>query len=224
MSKRLPGFTKVWIWLNTIEVMQRLNQILRRIPVWAVYVAGLIPMPWLFYQGMTGGLGFEPIEALEHEYGELALKFLILGLAVSPLRKIIGLNLMKFRRAIGVLTVSYAGCHLLVWLALDVQVPSQIWADIIKRPYITVGIAAFVLMLPLAVTSNNASVRWLGAAWRRLHKLVYPAAVLAGLHYVLLTKGFQIEPLVYFLLIVGLLLLRLPFPSNMVGSRRADSA
>ncbi|WP_170370155.1 protein-methionine-sulfoxide reductase heme-binding subunit MsrQ [Ruegeria arenilitoris] len=204
--------------------MHKLNQILRRVPVWAVYIAGLVPVPWLFYQGMTGGLGVEPIEALEHEYGELALQLLILGLAVTPLRRLTGLNLMKFRRAFGILTLSYVACHLLVWLVLDVQDPSQIWADIIKRPYITVGMAAFVLMLPLGITSNNASVRWLGAAWRRLHKLVYPAAILAGLHYVMLAKGFQIEPLIYLFVILALLLLRLPKPAFNSASRRADSA
>ncbi|WP_170392460.1 protein-methionine-sulfoxide reductase heme-binding subunit MsrQ [Ruegeria arenilitoris] len=204
--------------------MHKLNQILRRVPVWAVYIAGLVPVPWLFYQGMTGGLGVEPIEALEHEYGELALQLLILGLAVTPLRRFTGLNLMKFRRAIGVLTLSYVVCHLLVWLVLDVQDPGQIWADIIKRPYITVGMVAFVLMLPLGITSNNASVRWLGAAWRRLHKLVYPAAILAGLHYVMLVKGFQIEPLIYLFVILALLLLRLPKPAFNTASRHADSA
>ncbi|MBY6084686.1 protein-methionine-sulfoxide reductase heme-binding subunit MsrQ [Ruegeria arenilitoris] len=204
--------------------MHKLNQILRRVPVWAVYIAGLVPVPWLFYQGMTGGLGVEPIEALEHEYGELALQLMILGLAVTPLRRLTGLNLMKFRRAIGILTLSYVVCHLLVWLVLDVQDPGQIWADIIKRPYITVGMVAFVLMLPLGITSNNASVRWLGAAWRRLHKLVYPAAILAGLHYVMLAKGFQIEPLIYLSVILALLLLRLPKPAFNTASRRADSA
>lgn len=213
-----------WISRNITEIMSGLNQILRRIPVWAVYVVGLLPAPWLFFLGLTGGLGVEPIEALEHEYGELALQLLILGLAVSPLRRLVGLNLMKFRRAIGVLTICYAGFHLLVWLVLDVQVPAQVWADIVKRPYITVGMAAFMLILPLGLTSNDASVRRLGAAWRRLHQLVYPAALLAGLHYVLLAKGFQFEPLLYLSAIVGLLLLRLRPHRGWLGLRRADSA
>ncbi len=204
--------------------MQRLNQILRRIPVWAVYLLGVLPAPWLFYQALTGGLGVEPIEALEHRYGELALQLLIAVLAISPLRRLLGLNLLKFRRALGVLTFTYVTLHLLVWLVLDVQVPSQIWADILKRPYITVGMAAFVLMLPLAVTSNNLSVRKLGPRWRSLQRLVFPAAVLGGVHYVMLAKGFQIEPLVYLSLIVGLLLLRLPFAGLLTRPREADSA
>ncbi len=221
---RSPAFTKAWIWRRTTEMMRRLNDLLRRLPSWAVYLLGALPAPWLFYQGMIGGLGVEPIEALEHEFGELALQLLILGLAISPLRRFAGLNLMKFRRAIGVLTFSYVALHLLIWLLLDVQIPSQIWADIIKRPYITVGMAAFVLLLPLAITSNNWSVRCMGPRWRKLHRLVYPAAILGALHYVMLAKGFQIEPLVYLAIILGLLVLRLPVTTFLIRFRQADSA
>ncbi|WP_170429539.1 protein-methionine-sulfoxide reductase heme-binding subunit MsrQ [Ruegeria arenilitoris] len=203
--------------------MQKLNQILRRIPVWLVYLLGALPAPWLFYQGLTGGLGIDPIEALEHRYGELALQLLIVVLAISPLRNFTGLNLIKLRRALGVLTFTYVALHLLVWLVLDVQVPSQIWADIVKRPYITVGMAAFLLMIPLAITSNNLSVRKLGPRWRSLQRLVFPAAILGGLHYVMLAKGFQIEPLVYLSLIIGLLLLRVPVSGLLTRFRSADS-
>ncbi|MEX0319605.1 MAG: protein-methionine-sulfoxide reductase heme-binding subunit MsrQ [Ruegeria sp.] len=198
--------------------MSNVNSILRRVPVWLIYLIGALPAPWLFYLGMTGGLGVEPIKALEHELGELALQLLILGLAVTPLRRFAGLNLMKFRRAIGVLTFSYVALHLLVWLVLDVQILSQIWADILKRPYITIGMTGFALLLPLAVTSNNWSVRKLGPRWRSLHKLVYPAAVLGGLHYVMLAKGFQLEPLVYLAIILGLLALRLPLPRRKLAA------
>ncbi|WP_282171007.1 protein-methionine-sulfoxide reductase heme-binding subunit MsrQ [Ruegeria atlantica] len=204
--------------------MQTLNQILRRIPVWLVYLLGALPAPWLFYQGLTGSLGVDPIEALEHRYGELALQLLIVVLAISPLRRFFGLNLLKFRRALGVLTFAYVSLHLLVWLVLDVQLPSQIWADILKRPYITVGMAAFILMIPLAVTSNNLSLRKLGARWRILQRLVFPAAILGGLHYVMLAKGFQIEPLVYLSLIVSLIMLRIPVSGLLTRFRAADSA
>ncbi len=224
MSPKSRAFTTAWTCRHTIERMQTLNSILRRIPVWAVYLLGGLPAPWLFYQGLTGGLGVDPIEALEHRYGELALQLLIVVLAISPARRLLGLNLLKFRRALGVLTFAYVSMHLLVWLVLDVQVPSQIWADIVKRPYITVGMAAFVLMLPLAVTSNNLSVRRLGARWRSLQRLVYPAAILGGLHYVMLAKGFQIEPVIYLSLIVGLLVLRLPVSNPLNRFRGADSA
>ncbi|OED45990.1 protein-methionine-sulfoxide reductase heme-binding subunit MsrQ [Leisingera sp. S232] len=186
------------------------NRILRRLPVWVVYLAGALPAPWLFYLGLTGGLGVEPIKALEHEYGELALQLLILTLAISPLRRFLGVNLIKFRRAIGLLCFFYVLCHLLVWLILDVQMPGQILADIAKRPFITIGMGAFVLMLPLAATSNNLSVRKMGRAWPKLHKLTYAAGLCGAVHFVLLAKGFQIEPLVYLALIVFLLALRLP--------------
>ncbi len=190
--------------------MQGVNALLRRVPVWAVYLLGALPAPYLFYLGLTGGLGVEPIEVLEHEYGELALQLLILGLAVTPLRRHIGLNLLRFRRAIGLLTFFYVTCHLLVWLVLDVQILGQIWADILKRPYITVGMAGFLLLLPLALTSNNWSVRRLGPGWRKLHRATYMAAVLGALHFVMLVKGFQIEPLIYLGLVGLLLLLRAP--------------
>ncbi len=215
---------KAWIWPRTIRTMLAINQTLRRIPVWVIYLLGALPAPWLFYLGLTGGLGVEPIEALEHRYGELALQLLIAGLAVTPLRRYVGLNLMKFRRAIGVLTFVYVALHLLVWLVLDVQLPSQIWADILKRPYITVGMAAFLLLLPLALTSNNWSVRRLGPRWRKLHRLVYAAALLGAMHYLLLAKGFQIEPLAYLAAIIALLALRLPIPNLSFRSNRADSA
>lgn len=224
MKRKWPVFTKTWTFLNTTEAMQAINHTIRRLPAWAVYLIGALPAPWLFYLGLTGGLGVEPIRALEHEYGELALQLLILGLAVTPLRRHVGLNLMKFRRAIGVLTFVYVFLHLLVWLVLDVQQPGQIWADIVKRPYITVGMVAFLLLLPLAVTSNNWSVRRLGPRWRGLHRLVYPVAVLGALHYVLLAKGFQMEPLLYMTIILGLLALRLPIPNLVLCRWRSDSA
>ncbi len=190
--------------------MDRLNTLLRRVPVWAVYIVCAIPAPVLFWLGVTGGLGVEPIKALEHRLGELALQLLILSLAITPLRRFVGLNLIKFRRAIGLMAFFYVVLHLLVWLLLDVQFLSEIWKDILKRPYITIGMTAFVILIPLAVTSNNWSVRRLGPLWRRLHRVVYVAAILAALHFVMLARGFQIEPLVYLGLIVLLLALRLP--------------
>ena len=191
-------------------MVNMLNTYLRKIPVWALYVIGAAYPIWLLYKGLTGGLGVDPVKVMEHALGERALQLLILGLAVTPLRQRVGLNLMKFRRAIGLLCFFYVLCHLLVWLVLDVQVPGQIIADIVKRPYITIGMAAFVLMLPLALSSNNLSVRALGRTWTRLHRLTYAAALLGSLHFVMLSKGFQIEPLIYLGLTVLLLAMRLP--------------
>lgn len=187
---------------------EQTNAAIRRVPVWLVYLVGILPGPALFYLGATGGLGVEPIKELEHAYGELALQILIACLSISPLRRFVGLNLLKFRRAIGLLSFLYVCLHLTVWLILDVQIWSQIWADILKRPYITIGMGGFLLLLPLAVTSNNLSVRRLGARWRKLHRLVYPAILLAGIHFLMLRKGFQIEPLVYLGIIILLLTVR----------------
>ena len=141
-------------------VIDRINAALRPIPTWAVYILYLLPVPWLLYLGLTDGLGREPIKALEHELGEIALQLLIIGLCVTPLRQYLGLNLMKFRRAFGVLAFIYVALHLLVWVVLDMSLLwSQMWADIWKRPYITVGMVGFLVLVPLAVTSNNLSVQ-----------------------------------------------------------------
>ena len=190
--------------------MDWINQLLRKVPTWLVYIVGLIPVPLFLYLAQTGGLGREPIKALEHELGELALKLIIVGLAITPLRKFVGLNLIKFRRSIGVLAFTYVALHLLVWLVLDVGILSQIWADILKRPYITIGMVGFVVMIPLAVTSNNWSVKRLGGKWRRLHQLTYVAAALGGVHFIMIVKGIQLEPLIYMVIILALLAYRLP--------------
>ena len=192
-----------------------INGVARRIPVWAVYVVYLAPVPVLLWMAQTGGLGREPISALEHELGEIALQLLIIGLAISPLRRVFGLNLLRFRRAIGLLAFTYVVLHLLVWAVLDVQSLSRIWADILKRPYITIGMAAMLLMVPLALTSNDWSVRRLGAVWRQLHRLVYAAALLGGVHYVMLSKGLQLKPLLYLAAIIGVIAMRF-----VPGSRR----
>jgi sulfoxide reductase heme-binding subunit YedZ len=199
-------------------LMSRVNAGLRRVPAWTLYIVGALWGGWLFWLGATGGLGVEPIEALEHRYGELALQLIVAGLAVTPLRQWAGLNLMPFRRAIGVLAFFFVLAHFLVWAVLDVQRLSAIWADILERPYVTIGMAGFLLLIPLAVTSNNWAVRKLGGLqWRKLHKLVYPAALLGAVHYVWLAKGFQIEPLAYLFVIVGLLALRIRRPGARVA-------
>jgi sulfoxide reductase heme-binding subunit YedZ len=190
-------------------VADRINAAARRVPVWSVWLILLVPAVWTFWLGLTGGLGAEPIKALERELGEVALQLLVLGLCITPLRRFLGLNLIRFRRAIGLLAFTYVGLHLLVWLVLDVQIPAQIWTDIVKRPYVTVGFTAFLLMIPLALTSNDWSLRRLGPMWRQVHKLTYGVAVLGAVHFIWLSKGFQIEPLIYLAVILGLLALRL---------------
>lgn len=201
-------------------VMQRVNGALRRVPPSLLYLGGAAWGGWLFWLAATGGLGVEPIEALEHRYGKLALQLIVVGLAVTPLRQWAGLNLMPFRRALGVLAFAFVLAHFLVWAVLDVQTLSAIWADIVKRPYVTIGMAGLVALIPLAATSNNLAIRKLGALrWRRLHKLAYPAAVLGALHYVWLVKGLQFEPLLYLTAILALLALRFVRPKGRVAAR-----
>jgi len=196
-------------------MVDALNSSLRRVPAWALYAASPVPVIWIFYLGLNGQLGVDPAKVIEHDLGLWSLWLIIAGLAVTPLRRFAGVNLLKFRRAIGVITFFYLLAHLLTWLVLDVQF-QNVWADILKRWYITVGMAAFVLVLPLALTSNDWSVRKLGsAAWRKLHVLVYPIAILGALHFLLLVKGFQWEPILYALAISGLLATRIRW-SNLV--------
>ena len=186
------------------------NRALRRVPTWVVYSVVALWLGWRFWLGLTGQLGAEPIRALERDYGKIALQLLVVTLLVTPLRRWPGLNLMKFRRALGLSAFFAALAHLLVFALLDVQTWERVWTEVVKRPYVTVGMAGFLLLLPLALTSNDRALRRLGgAAWRQLHKLTYPAALLAALHYVWLVKGFQIEPLLYMAGILGLLALRL---------------
>ncbi len=192
-------------------ISRKINSIIGRFPPGLLYLVAPLPAIWWFYQGLTGGLGPEPIKSLEHLCGEFALQLLILGLAVTPLREFTGVNLIRFRRAIGVIAFSYVFLHLCVWLFLDVQIPSQIWADILKRPYITIGMAGFAALVPLAMTSNNLSVRKLGPLrWRRLHRLVYGAVLLGGVHFLMVVKGWQLEPMIYLGIVVILLIARLP--------------
>lgn len=206
-------------------VAQRLNGGLRRVPVWPVYALAAVWAGWLFWLGATGGLGPEPINALERRYGEVALWLLIAGLAVTPLRDLTGVSLLRFRRALGLTAFGYVVAHLAVWAVLDLHSLSRIGVEIVRRPYITIGFAAFLLLVPLAITSNDASVRRLGAAtWRRLHRLTYPAVILAAVHYLWLVKGWPPEPFAYLGVIAGLLALRLLRRTPRTPDRAPDRA
>lgn len=181
----------------------------QRVPVWLVYAVGFIPAAATFTLGVMDQLGADPLNTLERDLGEWALRFLIAGLCVTPLRQLAGINLLRYRRAFGLLAFYYAALHLTTYLVLDQGLAwAAIGADIIKRPYITIGMAAFVLLVPLALTSNNASIRRLGSRWNRLHKLVYAAAAGGALHFIMLQKAWPLEPLVYAAIIAALLAYR----------------
>ena len=200
-----------------MDVAGVINGGLRRVPAWTLYIGVAVWAGWMFWLGLTGGLGVEPINALEREYGAMGLKGLVLGLTVTPLRKYTGVNLIKFRRAIGVSTFFLILAHFTVFAVLDVQSLERVWTEIVKRPYVTVGMAAFVMLISLAVTSNNLSLRRMGAArWRQLHKLSYPAAILGAVHYLWLVKGFQWEPIIYLGIILALLAARIRWQRRVV--------
>ncbi|MGJ8588514.1 MAG: protein-methionine-sulfoxide reductase heme-binding subunit MsrQ [Yoonia sp.] len=190
---------------------QPINAALRRLPAGAIYIVSAIYAGWEFWRALNqlGPYLVEPINVLERAYGEIALILMVVGLTVTPLRKWTGLNLLKFRRAIGVSAFFFVLAHFLVFAVLDVQSVSRVWEEVVKRPYVTVGMVSFLMLIPLALTSNNLSLRKLGAAsWRKLHKLTYPAAVLGALHYLWLVKGFQIEPIIYLMVILALVATR----------------
>lgn len=196
-------------------VLGAINGGLRFVPPAAVYIGASLWAGWLFWLGLTGGLGVEPVNALERAYGDAAIKLLILGLAVTPLRNWTGINLLRLRRAIGLACFGFVLAHLAVWALLDVQSVARLWEDVLKRPYVTVGMGSFLLLVPLALTSNNLSIRRLGpVAWRRLHRLVYPAAVLAGLHYLWIAKGFEIGAILHMAVILALLAARRGRPAG----------
>ena len=200
-----------------------LNGALRRVPVWAVCGLGLVPLAVLVWRGLSGGLGIDPVKTLEHQLGLTALQLLLAGLVVTPLRRWTGVNLIRYRRAIGLLAFLYAALHLLVWLWLDLQLRwPEIGADLVKRPYVIVGMLGFACLVPLAMTSNGWSVRRLGAAaWQRLHRLAYAAVLLAALHYLLLVKVWSAEPLLYALAAAGLVALRWLWRRGRSGTVRA---
>lgn len=194
-----------------MAVAQTINGGLRRIPACNIYIVGAIYAVWEFWRALNqiGPYLVEPINVLERAYGEVALILMVVGLMVTPLRNWTGVNLIKFRRAIGVTAFFFVLAHFLVFAILDVQSVSRVWTEILKRPYVTVGMASFLMLIPLAATSNNLAVRKMGAAaWRKMHKLTYPAAILGAVHYLWLVKGFQLEPIIYLVVILGLLATR----------------
>lgn len=163
-----------------------------------VWVVGLAPVVWATHQLSFDGLGANPIEALLHLAGRWGLVFLLLGLGVSPIRRLTGWNrVIKLRRLLGLFAYFYLALHFLIYLGLDQGFAWEfILEDITDRPFITVGFAAFLLLTPLAVTSTRRWIRRLGRRWQLLHRLVYPAALLASIHFYWKVKADTFWPLV----------------------------
>ena len=199
----------------------------------ALWLACLTPVAILLYRTATNDLGPNPIEEVTHETGDWALILLLVTLGVTPLRRLTGWNqLAGLRRPLGLFAFFYATLHFLTYLVLDQFFGFEyIIDDIRERPYITVGFTAFVLLIPLAVTSTKGWIRRLGRRWTKLHRLIYVCAALGVLHYVWVVKADLRRPLVFAAILALLLLLRTP-PArtalerirNAVRERRRGSA
>jgi len=176
-----------------------------------IFTTALLPLAWLGWRVWQDELGSNPVETLSHVTGDWTLRFLLLTLAITPLRRLSGWQWpLKVRRMLGLFAFFYACLHLSVYLIFDQFFDwAAILEDVAKRPYITVGFAAWVLLIPLAVTSTNGMMRRLGRRWQRLHRLVYLIGLLGVLHYLWLVKTDLREPLLYAGLLVFLLGYRL---------------
>lgn len=189
----------------------RANGALKRVPVLPLYFLALAPGAWDFWLAISGAAGPDPVRAIELSFGSWALIFLIASLAVTPLRERAGLNLLRFRRMLGLTAFWYALAHFSVWLILDRQLAwGQIWIDLTRRPWVIAGMAALLALLPLALTSSNRAISALGAQrWRTLHRLAYVGALAVILHYLWLVKSWTFEPLAYAAVTAALLAYRL---------------
>ena len=176
-----------------------------------LFVLSLVPLMILFYWGYKDDLTADPVEFVLHYTGLWSIRFLMITLAMTPLRDLTkNVFFIKVRRMFGLFVFFYVSLHFLVYIGLDLGFRfGQLWEDIIKRPYITVGFLAWLLLLPLAITSNRKMIRKLGKKWKTLHKSIYIIAVLACLHFIWLVKSDLLEPLIYTGIMAVLLFYRL---------------
>jgi len=166
----------------------------------AVFVSCLVPLGILVREGFSGGLGANPVEFIEHATGDWTLRFLAITLAITPFRKLLGLPLLiRYRRMVGLFAFFYACLHFSTYLIFDQMLNlTEMWQDVMKRRYITLGFTGFVLLVPLAVTSTAGWIRRLGGRrWQRLHQAIYVTAVAGVIHYYWLVKSDIRQPLLY---------------------------
>ena len=195
-----------------------------------VFALALVPLAWLVWDALHGTLGTDPVAQLEHRSGDWTLRILLATLAITPLRLVTKQNwLVRYRRMLGLFAFFYASVHLSIYLVIDLGgYWSQILGEIVKKPYITVGFAAWLMMIPLAITSTKGMIRRLGRNWQRLHRLVYLIGICGVLHFMWLVKsGNKIavtEPLIYLAILIVLFALRLPTWVRLLsGAKKAPS-
>lgn len=186
---------------------------IRRLPTGVVWALGSLPLALLVWDTLAGNLGVDPVRDIEHRLGRTAVYFLLASLCVTPILRIARVNLVKFRRPLGLLAASYAGLHVLAWVILDMGLLwPQMLRDVAKRPYLTIGMAVLAILLLLAATSSNAAIRRMGPLrWRAVHRWVYLAAPLAVFHWLLAYKIWPAKPLAILAAVAILLALRLPW-------------
>ena len=183
-----------------------------------VFLLCLLPLLWVIWQLFTDRLGANPIDEIADASGEWTLRLLLIVLAMTPMKRLLGWSWpIRIRRMLGLFAFFYACIHLMIYLWLDQFFDWQeILLDILDRPFITVGMLAFALSLPLAVTSNRMMVKRLGKSWKKLHRLAYLLPALGVVHYWWLVKADVLEPLVYGLVLLALLAFRLPLGGSGV--------
>lgn len=173
---------------------------------------GLMPLGWLVWRGFHADLGVNPIETVVRQLGLWGLQGLILGLMITPLSRLLNRpRMIRWRRPVGLLAAFYVSLHLLSYVGIDLGFDWQaLFKDILKRPFITLGMIGFLLLLPLIFTSFNAAIKALGAArWRLLHRLIYVIVPLGVVHFFLMIKAGKVEAIIYGLITLLLLLARI---------------
>ena len=193
-----------------------LNILFRSLPVPLVYLILLIPIPLYFCLGIINELGPDPLRYLEHKYGELGLIFLLITLSISPLLKYMNINLMKFRRCIGLVAFYYIVSHICVYFFLDIGLSLEILiSDLKKRYYIIAGFFGFITLIPMAATSNNIAVRKLKIrTWKKIHNFIYLAIILSIFHFILMSKTWTTE--LYFYTAITLIILFLKIKETKI--------
>jgi len=188
------------------------------------HVAVLVPLALIVWDYTQGRLSANPIQAITLRTGKVALVLLVLSLACTPINTLFGFkSALRVRRALGLYAFMYAGLHLLIFTGLDYQFDfGLLWADVAEKRYIVVGLAAFLILLPLAVTSTKGWMKRLGKTWKNLHKLVYLAGLLAVTHFVWQVKSDIREPLLYGIVVVLLLIARIPGVKRFLSQMRQE--
>ena len=195
--------------LNIRSLFDLVRASVRRLRSWHIYVSLLVPLLFLTYDLLSGRLGVDPMRAIEKSLGVTAIYILILTLCITPFSVLTGINFIRFRRAFGLMSFFYIILHFSTWLLLDMQLRwVEIAESLTRKPFIVFGMMGFLLLIPLAATSNNYSMKRLGKYWQKLHKLIYVAIILGGIHYLMMEKTLQNDAIITFIIIIALISLR----------------